>query len=374
MQISENTTGMSAGLTVATDAQAREHCVVAVKGTFRMDGRGEPRLADVQRPVAYTDEHHGAPEMTSLLRENDFALTKPLVDLLVLGHAVAPHGRATEAMLVRVEMPGRQKDLRVTGDRYWDKGLMGMKATPPKPFVRMPLRYEFAFGGVDTSHPEPKHHGAELRNPVGRGFRQNPRAADAVGTPLPNLEHPRHFLDSWDGKTVPVGLGPVGRGWQPRLAHAGTYDERWLAEDYPFLPRDFNPRYFQCAPEDQQLPALRGGEVFRCLGLTESGPWTVTVPRLQVPIAFRFPNSWVSTEARMDTVLLDVDAREVVVTWRASVPLAKKLSHLREVQVGPRPSSTRGEPVTYRRGKPYFRGLGSLVAWMRRMRRPGGNS
>ena len=29
---------------------------------FLMDGRGEPQLADVQRPVAYTDEHHGPPK------------------------------------------------------------------------------------------------------------------------------------------------------------------------------------------------------------------------------------------------------------------------------------------------------------------------
>ncbi|OJH41954.1 DUF2169 family type VI secretion system accessory protein [Cystobacter ferrugineus] len=372
MQISENTTRLHAGLTVATDAQAREHCVVAIKGTFVMDARGEPQLAEVQRPLTYTDEHNGTPETTSLRQENDFAWTKPMVDILVQGHAVAPHGRETETMLVRVEMSGWQKDIRITGDRYWDKGMIGLKPTPPKPFVRMPLRYELAFGGVDTSHRDTKHHGAELRNPVGKGFRQNPRAADAVGTPLPNLEHPRHFLEKWDGRTVPMGFGPVGRSWQPRIAHAGTYDERWLAEDYPFLPRDFNPRYFQCAPEDQQLPQVRGGEVLRCLGLAESGNWTVTLPRMQVPVAFHFRDAKASAEARMDTVLLDADARVVVVTWRASMPLGKKLSQLREVHVGlPSPGLKEG-PVKYLRGKPYFRGLGALVSWRRNGRRPGG--
>ncbi|NTX41323.1 DUF2169 domain-containing protein [Myxococcus sp. CA033] len=372
MQLTENTTGMSAGLTVTTDVQAREHCVVALKGTFCMDDRGEPRRAEAQRPLTYTDEHHGAPETTSLRQENDFALTKPRVDILVRGHAVAPRGRATEAMLVRVELPGLRKDLRITGDRSWDRGMMGLKPTPPKPFVRMPLRYELAFGGVDTAHPEPKYHGAELRNPVGVGFRRSPRATDAVGTPLPNMEHPRQFLERWDGKALPVGFGPVGRGWQPRLAHAGTYDERWLAEDYPFLPRDFDPRYFQCAPEDQQVAGLRGGEVLRCLGMAESGAWTVTLPRLQVPVAFRFRDAEARVEARMDTILLDVDAHEVVVTWRASVLLGKKLSHLREVRVGPPPPSRKDGPVKYVRGKPYFRGLGALVALRRNARRPGG--
>ena len=100
----------------------------------------------------------------------------------------------------------------------------------------------------------------------------------------------------------------------------------------------------------------------------------MTLPRLQVPVAFRLRESDVSVEARLDTVVLDADAREVVMTWRASVPLGKKLSHLREVQVGlPRPSAKEG-PVRYLRGKPYFRGLGALVSWRQRTRWTGGVS
>ena len=100
----------------------------------------------------------------------------------------------------------------------------------------------------------------------------------------------------------------------------------------------------------------------------------MTLPRLQVPVAFRLRESDVSVEARLDTVVLDADAREVVMTWRASVPLGKKLSHLREVQVGlPRPSAKEG-PVRYLRGKPYFRGLGALVSWRQHTRRTGGPS
>lgn len=50
MQISENTTGMLAGLTVFTDKDGRDHCVVVVKGTFNVCKDGKVTLADEQLP------------------------------------------------------------------------------------------------------------------------------------------------------------------------------------------------------------------------------------------------------------------------------------------------------------------------------------
>jgi hypothetical protein len=358
---------MQAGLCVATDKHARDHCVVVVKGTFVVGSQGEVRLADKQRLLTYADEHQGEPGTTSIRYESDFALAKPLSDVLVHGHAVAPGGRPTERMLVRLELPGRRKDVLVVGDRSWERGLLGLGASPPRPFTRMPLVYERAFGGSDHSHPDSRHQGTELRNPVGRGFRKSPRAEDAVGTPLPNLEDPRQPLAQWNGRPAPVGFGTIGRSWQPRIAYAGTYDQRWLDEDFPFLPSDFHTRYFQSAPEDQQLPRLRGGEVLRCLGMTEAGAWQVRLPHAEHPVTFRFEDRRVEAEPQLDTVVLDCDAQEVVLAWRASVPLGKKLTRLREVLVGrpPVPPVSAG-PVEYRRGKPYFRSLADLVAWRRR--------
>ena len=48
-----------------------------------------------------------------------------------------------------------------------------------------------------------------------------------------------------------VGLGAVGRWWQPRLALAGTYDDSWKQTRWPGLPEDFDFGYWNCAPEDQ---------------------------------------------------------------------------------------------------------------------------
>ncbi|WP_375766143.1 DUF2169 domain-containing protein [Archangium gephyra] len=372
MQISSNTTAMQAGIALTTDKEARDHCVVVIKGTFTFDKTGEPRIAEMQRTLVYSDEHHGDPGTTSIRYECDFASQKPRADVLVHGHAIARGGRPVERMLVRLELPGRHKDLLVTGDRRWEKGLLGLSSTPPQPFTRMPLLYERAFGGSDHSHQDLKHQGTEPRNPVGMGFRKNPQAADSDGVPLPNVENPKQPLQRWNDTPTPVGFGSVGRAWQPRRGYAGTYDKQWLDSVYPFLPADFDPRYFQCAPEDQQLPILKGGELLRCLGMTESGSWTVMVPRVQVPVTFCFHDRKVESEPRLDTMLLDCDTREAVLTWRVSVPLSKKLNQLREVLVGVQSPPISSEPVEYRNGKPYFRGLAALISWQNRHRPRGG--
>jgi hypothetical protein len=74
MQITSNTTGMQVGLTVATDKDAHNHCVVAVKGTFQTNARGEMTLAPEQRPLVSTDEHYGDPASTSVLYECDLQM------------------------------------------------------------------------------------------------------------------------------------------------------------------------------------------------------------------------------------------------------------------------------------------------------------
>ena len=45
-----------------------------------------------------------------------------------------------------------------------------------------------------------------------------------------------------------MAFGPVGRSWQPRIRWAGTYDQKWMDEKFPFLPEDFDERYYQCRP------------------------------------------------------------------------------------------------------------------------------
>ena len=61
MQISSNTTLKQTGLTVATDKDGRDFCVIVIKGTFNIGTNGEAMLAEKQEALVYADIHYGDP-------------------------------------------------------------------------------------------------------------------------------------------------------------------------------------------------------------------------------------------------------------------------------------------------------------------------
>ena len=83
-----------------------------------------------------------------------------------------------------------------------------------------------------------------------------------------------------------MSLGPIGRGWEPRYKFAGTYDQNWIDNVFPFLPSDFKDAYYQAAPLDQQIDYLRGGEEVVLQNLTPEGYTRFQIPQVQVPVAF----------------------------------------------------------------------------------------
>lgn len=362
MQINTNSTGMKAGLTVATDKNGRDHCVVVVKGTFEVGRDGDCRPAEKQEPLIVADVHHGDPASTSIEYECEFALFKPRADVIVNGMAVAPQGKPVQELTVALEVGGSRKEIRVVGDRRWDRGILGFNATKPEPFVTMPLVYERAFGGSDLSHANARYQGSELRNPLGVGFHLNSDAETIEGQPLPNLERPRHLMTSWSLKPQPIGFGSLGRNFQPRLGHAGTYDQRWRDERFPFLPDDFDAQYFQSAPTDQQVAYFEGGEVVRCLEMTESGVFEVRVPRFDIPLVFRFRDREVPATPKLDTFIVEPSLGRVLAIWRTSLPLGRKIHALREVVVGPQPNRV---AVAGTNGKRRFGSLEELASWNR---------
>lgn len=341
---------------------------MVVKGTFVADDRGALRLADEQRPIVVTDEHYGDPATSPVRYECELVLQKPRTDVLVVGHAVAPDGKPVQRLPVRLELPGRAKDAVVIGERRWVRGLGTVFPSEPVPFTRMPLTFDRAFGGTDDTKG-PMEVAIEPRNLVGVGFHPHRSHADIEGRPVPNLEHPGHPIASLADRPVPVGFGAVGRTWLPRRRYAGTYDQTWLDRHAPYLPPDFDPLFHQCAPEDQQLPPLRGGEVFRCVHMSERPVVQYVMPSPLVPVRFRAIGGDTQRQARLDTVILEPHLGQAQLVWRCSVPLSKKPSDLREIMVG---ESHDAGPVGTRDGKPVFGGLDDAVRSLRK-RREGGS-
>jgi hypothetical protein len=306
--------------------------IVAVKATFDIDADGRPVPSPVQPPVTVVPEHVDPDDaaQSSLRYDIDLVRTKVTTDVLLLGHAYAPGGRPATEVEVGLQVGPVVKRLRVVGDRVWQGGSM----TRPAPFLRVPLVYERAYGGVDTRTRDTEAPQWDVRNPVGCGFSTTGPGTD--GEAVPNVEYPDRPMRGWKDRPPPAGFGPVCAHWQPRVRLAGTYDEQWQQTRFPLLPEDFDDRHHQCAPEDQQAPAfLRGGELVSLRNLTSEGELRFALPRMYLGLETFFVTGERERHARpaLHTVILEPDGPRVSLVWHSALPCHPKVYKLDRTRI-----------------------------------------
>ena len=324
-----NHTPFSAALSVFADTQGIESAYAVVKATFAL-GAGEPQLAEKQMPLLATDVFWGDPLQTSLRAAGEFALPKLGTDILLVGRAIAqaPDTRVAD---VSLRVGPISKTVRVFGDRIWEGSGSNLKPSQPQPWERMPLRWELAFGGV--APPDQGEQAHEPRNPVGRGI-VGADVARLKGQPLPNLEDPRALIATPRDRPAPACFAPIAPTWMPRRSYTGTYDDAWTHKRAPYLPLDFDSRYFQLAPQDLIAPGfLQGGEPVELAGFTLGAPLRFTLPQLQLTLEFDFDGALVPKPALLEMVLFEPDAGRLQMLWRAGLAVDKKLLKMRELTV-----------------------------------------
>ena len=346
-----NRAGISSEGVVAFDVNGEQSFVVIAKATYEIVPGADLRLHAEQVPVAMADQHWGEPGVSSVRYEADIAPHKRHADLVLNATAWAPRGRSVTQISVELSTRTRTKRLLVTGDRRWVTGLGGMRSTPPEPFVKMPLIYERAFGGTQAASGA-----VDIRNPVGVGYSASSRDVD--GRSLPNIEDPRAVVARWNDKPAPAGVAAVGRSWQPRSKYAGTYDQRWMDERFPFLPLDFDDRYFLSAPEDQQLAAYVSGEPILLRNMSPQGDLLIHLPDFSIAVYVRTDRRRLKLTLKADSVLIEPDLGRVIITGRLRLPLGRKPDALRHVVVG---QFTAGEERAFLTGKRYLSGPDDAV-------------
>ncbi|MBX3274196.1 MAG: DUF2169 domain-containing protein [Sandaracinaceae bacterium] len=282
---------------------------VVVKGTFDAAAGDPAPLAEEQVPATgevYWDDD----AERSLRAPSDYPLLKPLGECFVTGKAWAPGGRPAPMVACSFRVGPVEKSFAVLGDRVWTKGLV-RSISAPTPFTEMELRMERAYGGPGYAP-----------NPYGRG-----RVEVDGELPLPNLEQPRALIAAPESKPDPVIVGALPMTWPERRRYAGTYDQRYMRERWPWLPHDFDWRFFLEAPPEQRLREgfWRGDERIEIHNLHPSAPSIRSrlpgiVPRVFLDIERpRQPRAFEEVPLELDMVTWDGAIGKLLLTWRGLV-------------------------------------------------------
>lgn len=305
----DNQTDFVAEPHTLADKDGERLCAI-VKATFEY-APGPPRGADGsfrvapkarRRPIRGADVPWGDPAKSSILYPSDLCVRKPATDVVVVAVARAPGGEAVPAFDAGVRLGRVHKVVRVLGPRLWVHE--GDAMTEPRPLAELAVRYEEAFGGRDDS--DPARVLEEAANPVGRGVVADLASLDR--TPAPQLEDPTSPIGSARSRPKPIGLGAIGRHWEPRRRYWGSYDKQWLESRAPLPPRDFDERANQAAhPDLIASPMLQSGEEGALTNLTlGGGTLSFVLPRVSLEIGFRVKGREPEVvRPALDTVLLD---------------------------------------------------------------------
>jgi hypothetical protein len=291
-----NETPFSVGMLRWMGVDGLARLTVVVKATFVLDPdvRPTPRQLPIFDADILTDQ-----DPPSVRFESDRVPFKPRADVVLVGRAHAPDGKAVAELVAGLRVGDLRHGVLVVGDRRWEAQLLQAPTmSMPEPFVTMDLVYERAFGGFDQPA------GMYCKeNHAGTGFIGKRSIARVEGLRLPNLEDPRDPIRSWDSRPRPVGFGFYGRGWAPRLQYAGTYDEKHMKERHPLLPLDFSYRFFNGAHPDLQVEGyLRGDEEVDLLNVCPRAPrlsfrLPALVPKLSVSRWTVPPEPWLEERA-----------------------------------------------------------------------------
>jgi hypothetical protein len=331
-----NLTPFAADRVIVMDGTGCEMLVVLVKATFALDG-GAPVLAEQQDAIVMADEYLSEPGTSSLRRAAETSLFKPSADVVVTGSAHTQRNRRTEALVVLDIASRVRKAVQVHGDRVWE-GRIGGGISPPQAFLSLPLVYERAFGGVDTSTQPAESWPA---NPVGVGFRAKASKAPRAGAPLPNLEDLRNPISRSTDRPSSLCFGPIAPGWASRRVYAGTYDAAWQRDRLPFPPADFDPRFSHPVPADQVLPGyLMGGEqvAITCVR-PEGGGYRFALPSFHPEVVVRLGGKRQVPQVFCDTLAIDCEAQRLSLVCRALVKVHGRVAELEWIKIQERASA-----------------------------------
>lgn len=322
----KNSTPFAANMALFPDEYGVDSLYLIVKASFNIGQQWV--LSDEQTLPFEEDEFWGEPDKSSLKNASDFHIGKPVTDIIMVGHACSPNKKSVNQLDVSLSVGKVQKTIRVFGDREWKDGCISVPAT----FQTMPLVYENAFGGLYIKENEEVQQ--EERNPVGTGFSGGRSIKDMNGIKLPNLEDPENLISQHIDTPEPACFSFCASCWQPRVSYSGTYDEAWQTQRAPYLPLDFDKRFFNMAHKSLVYPGyLCGGESVQITNMHPRGNVQFSLPYVNLVSSVYMGKKEYKPTFNLETLMLDPNKMQLNMVWRASMACDKKVLKVHEINI-----------------------------------------
>jgi hypothetical protein len=261
------------------------------------------------------------------------------IDLFVMGNAYAPGGHSATEVRVDIRVGSTfQRSIRVVGDRVWraaadagpQRGPTRLEASPPAPFVSMPLTYDRAFGGKARTDT---HEYAYPANPLGRGFYLT--AESAAGNPLPNIEDAAAPIRSVEDRPEPIGTAPYPIEGSLRPLNALELD---VDHAHPLNTtiRRIKPLFFNSAHPRMIIPPAdspRPGEPVEVTNLRPSGALRFALPMLALHAHVQLEDRQYIFPLHLDQIGILGEENRVFLSYRVAfkyrvVPLERRRTTL----------------------------------------------
>lgn len=330
MFVVQNKTPYEADAVLIPDLKGNMTVTTVIKATYAFSTDGGIHPAETQAPLCYSDEYWGEYGNSSLRYPSDMVCEKKGADIAVIGHVYAPLKKPVERLHASVAVGTRKHTLIVWGDRFYTSTLGVTTKTRPLPFVKMPLRYERAFGGTDPAHKNKKKHGVFMENPVGMGFATGSGALK--GSSVPNFEH---FVTKGAKKTGPAGFGFIAPTWELRATYAGTYDKAWENDGMNVPPRDADIRFNNTATPYLIKPTPLSGNEKVTLSNLHSLAEKVAfqIPTIHLKTAYIFEHEAIKPRAVLDTLVIEPDENRFILVFRTTYQRSIPWSELIQVTI-----------------------------------------
>lgn len=278
------------GIVMFEDTHGRLHVAVIVKATYAMRHRG---LAEPAPPLPLFEDVYresGGARPRSLHAPSDFVPWKPLADVVVVGR-VYPRREGVTRQVVGVSLARGpdillQKHLVAVGERSHAKA-------GGAPLAPMPLAWEMTWRG-----------------------RENPSGLLAEDGESARIIDP-------DRPGEPAGLGPIAPEWPSRAGSLTPEHAEGLRRAPMILPDELDLRFFQCAPRDQQIPHLLGGEQILLTGLHPDHPvFHCRLPAQHAFARLQRPGAAAQSVPLVgDTLWIDAERGLLAITYRGSLEI-----------------------------------------------------